>query len=377
MTIHTRRLLVLVVAWLTVTSLAVPHALSQSGRSKRGSVETPPTPVPPRRPPATDAPVIPPPAKPTPSPTAQTPSVVTPPAANGEPVEANDADTGDDEVIDVRSNLVPVAASVIDAHGRPLVDLAAKDFELLVEGVRKPIAEVSRYETPVSMAILFDNSGSQRRARDLERQAAIRFLTRVMRPIDQAAIFSVSTTVTLEQPMTSNVSRLVRTIKRFGEPTGATRLLGGVVDAANYLSTHKGRRVIVIISDGEDTMSEAYPPYVTFDIAVRAAQVTDCQVYSVQTGYTDNANLRPAIAESRLQSFAAQTGGAVYTPQRNADLDPAFSQIAADLAQQYVINYYPVDEPTDGRFRRIAVRVLNRQNVRVRARNGYYAPKGG
>lgn len=368
----------LVIAGFTIASLAVPHALSQSGRGKRGSVET----TPPRRPQATDAPVIPPrpnvnqsPA-PAPPDASQSPSIAAPPVAGGEPADASNADAGDDEVIDVRSNLVPVATSVIDAQGRPLIDLAAKDFELLVEGVRKPIAEVSRYETPVRLAILFDNSGSQRRARDLERQAAIRFLTRVMRPIDQAAIFSVSTTVTLEQPMTSNVSRLVRTIKRFGEPTGATRLLGGVVDAANYLSMHKGRRVIVIISDGEDTMSEAYPPYVTFDIALRAVQVTDCQVYSVQTGYTDNANLRPAIAESRLQNFAMQTGGAVYTPQRNADLDPAFTQIAADLAQQYVLAYYPTDEPTDGRFRRIAVRVLNRQNVRVRARNGYYAPKG-
>ena len=69
-------------------------------------------------------------------------------------------------------------------------------------------------------------------------------------------------------------------------------------------------------------------------------------------------------------------GGAVYVPRGTADLDTAFAQISADLAQQYILSYYPTDDPRDGRFRVISLRVATRPNVRVRARKGYYAPKG-
>jgi len=278
---------------------------------------------------------------------------------------------GDDEIIDVRSNLVPVSASVVDAKGAPLVNLGVADFELLVDGIRKPVSEVSRAESPVQMALLFDNSASLTRARELEKEAAIRFFSRVMRPIDQAAIFSVTHNVQLEQHLTNNVARLIRTIKRFNPPEGATSLLDAIADAAAYLKPQPGRKVIIIVSDGVDTTSR-----LDFAEALRRAQAADCQIYAVQTGQSMNANLRDLTAERRLQELTAQTGGAVYTPANGDELDPAFTQISADLAQQYILSYYPFEEAPDGKFRRIAVRVLNKQNVRVRARSGYYSGKG-
>jgi VWFA-related protein len=81
-------------------------------------------------------------------------------------------------------------------------------------------------------------------------------------------------------------------------------------------------------------------------------------------------------AERRLQEFAAQTGGAVYVPRGTSDLNAAFAQISADLAQQYVLSYYPSEERRDGRFRVFSLRVPTRPNLRVRTRRGYYAPKG-
>lgn len=278
---------------------------------------------------------------------------------------------GDDEIIDVRSNLVPVSASVVDAKGAPLLNLGVADFELLVDGIRKPVSDVSRAESPVQIAMLFDNSASLTRARELEKEAAMRFFSRVMRPIDQAAIFSVTHNVQLEQHLTNNVARLIRTIKRFGPPEGATSLLDAVAEAATYLKPQQGRKVIIIVSDGVDTTSR-----LDFAEALRRAQAADCQIYAVQTGQSMNANLRDLTAERRLQELTAQTGGAVYTPASGDDLDPAFTQVAADLAQQYILSYYPTEEAPDGKFRRIAVRVLNKQNVRVRARSGYYSGKG-
>lgn len=277
----------------------------------------------------------------------------------------------DDEVIDFRSNLVPVAASVIDPQGRAMVDLQLADFELQVDGQKKPISELHRSETPVRMVMLFDNSGSLTASRELEKQAALRFFKRVMRPIDQAALFAVATTVTIEQHLTSDVGRLTRTIERFPKPDGATQLFDAVALAAAYLKKLEGRKVIIIVSDGVDTLSD-----LTFDDVLGRAQEADCQIYAVQTGQSESANLRDLAAERRLQEFTAQTGGAVYTPRGTNDLDKAFEQIAADLSQQYVLSYYPGNEIADGRFRRINLRVVTRPNVRIRTRKGYYAPKG-
>ncbi len=277
----------------------------------------------------------------------------------------------DDEVIDFRSNLVPVAASVIDPQGRAMVDLQLADFELQVDGQKKPISELHRSETPVRMVMLFDNSGSLTASRELEKQAALHFFKRVMRPVDQAALFAVSTTVTIEQHLTSDVGRLTRTIERFPKPDGATQLFEAIALASAYLKRLEGRKVIVIVSDGVDTVSN-----LTFDQALNSAQEADCQIYAVQTGQSESANLRDLVAERRLQEFTAQTGGAVYKPRGTNDLDQAFEQIAADLSQQYVLSYYPGNEIADGRFRRISLRVVTRPNVRVRTRKGYYAPKG-
>ena len=105
--------------------------------------------------------------------------------------------------------------------------------------------------------------------------------------------------------------------------------------------------------------------------------IDNCQVYSIRLGYSDNANLRDLAGERRLQEFAAQTGGTSYSARSRVDFDEAFTQIAADLSQQYVLSYYPsTADPRDGRFRTFTLNVKTRQGLRVRTRKGYYAPKG-
>jgi periplasmic protein TonB len=105
---------------------------------------------------------------------------------------------------------------------------------------------------------------------------------------------------------------------------------------------------------------------------LRRALAADCQVFVIQTGLSENANLRDLLAERRMQDLTASTGGAVYLPKVAADLDSAFSHISADLSQQYVLSYYPTDDGSDGRFRAISLRVKTRPNMRVRARRGFY-----
>ena len=274
------------------------------------------------------------------------------------------------DIVRVSSNLVPIPVSVFDARGTALTGLRLEDFELRVDGQLRNISDLTRTETNVRMAMLFDNSGSIDFAREFEKQAAKHFFRKVMRPIDEAAIFSIGTDSYLAQPLTKDVSLLERTIESFAKPEGSTSLFDAIIEAAAYLRPYTGRRVLVIVSDGVETTSRN-----DFETTIRQVLADDCQIFIVQTGLYEGANLRALAAERRMEQLSGQTGGAVYVPKTTDDLDTAFQQIAADLAQQYVLSFYPGDEPRDGRFHLIDLRVKARKDVRVRARKGYYSPK--
>jgi VWFA-related protein len=260
---------------------------------------------------------------------------------------------------------------VVDKRGNAVVSLKLDDFELRVDGEVRPLSDLTRSETSVRLAMLFDNSGSLDAAREFEKQAAIRFFRKVMRKNDEAAIYSIETDSRLAQPLTSDVVRLEQTIAMFGKPEGGTSLLDAIFDAATYLQPYAGRRVLVIVSDGVDTTSR----HDDFDFVVQHVLGDDCQVYVVQTGLYEGANLRALAAERRMEQLSGQTGGAVYLPKSTDQLDVAFDQIAADLSQQYILSYYPSPEHRDGRLHNLELRVKSRNDVRVRSRKGYYAPK--
>ena len=158
-------------------------------------------------------------------------------------IEAND-------VVRITSNLVPIPVSAVDAKGNAVINLKLEDFELRVDGQPQPLSDLTRAETSVRLAVLFDNSGSLDFARDFEKHAAIRFFRKVMRAKDEAAIYSISTDSFLAQPLTNDVVRLEQTVAGFGKPEGGTSLFNAIFDAATYLRPYSGRRVIVIVSDG-------------------------------------------------------------------------------------------------------------------------------
>src|SRR5207249_73751 len=128
------------------------------------------------------------------------------------------------------------------------------------------------------------------------------------------------------------------------------------------------RRVVVIVSDGRDTTSRYEHD---FEATLNRLLSDDCQVYVVQTGIYDNANVRDLAAERRMREFASQTGGSAYIPKSVGELDDAFAQISADLGQQYILSYYPGPEKRDGKYHLILVNVKAHPNVRVRSRKGF------
>ena len=327
-------------------SAFVPSALSQSGRRKEAGKNRPPGPV------AEGAG-----SSNTTDKKSQTKTV------------SNEIEP--DEVVRISSNLVPIPVSAIDSRGNAIVNLKLEDFELRVDGTPRPLSDMIRADTPVRLVMLFDNSGSLDLEREFEKQAAMHFFRRVMRPVDEAAIYSIETDSYLAQPLTKEVPLLEHTIANFGRPSGGTSLFDAIWGASTYLKPYSGRRVLVIVSDGIETTSQ----HTDFEDIVRRVLADDCQVFVVQTGLYEGANLRALAAERRMERLSGQTGGAVFLPKTIAQLDVAFNQIAADLSQQYVLSYYPAPEHRDGRLHSIELRLKSRQDVRIRSRKGYYAPK--
>jgi Ca-activated chloride channel homolog len=277
---------------------------------------------------------------------------------------------GDDEVIRVSTNLVPLPAAVTDAEGRAVTGLRLEDFELLVDGEPRPVAEVTRAETPANIVLLFDNSSSLNATRAFQKEAAVRFLRTVLRPVDRAALYSISTAPELVRRLTGDVEALVGAVNKFPKPKGATALFDAVAEAASYVGAEPGRNVFVVVSDGTDTASE-----LDFDAALSAVLRNHIQVYVLRIGHSDNANLRDLAGERRFQEFAGQTGGEVFVPRTREDFRHAFTRIATDLAEQYVLSYYPTAEDSAARFRAISLRVKSRPALRVRTRKGFYPPR--
>ena len=150
-------------------------------------------------------------------------------------------------------------------------------------------------------------------------------------------------------------------------PDGATALFDALAQAADYMRPLQGRKVLLVVSDGADTVSDA-----SFEDAMGRALRAECQVYVVQTHQVEEPNLHDTVSEQRMSKLTEQTGGAVFVPQTVDELDTVFTQISLDISQQYLLSYYPQDERKDNFFRFITLRVKTRPNMRVRARKGFY-----
>ena len=188
------------------------------------------------------------------------PGPIADPNRPGGSIKVSNSKTATDEidpndVVRISSTLVPIPVSAVDTKGNAVVNLKLEDFELRVDGQPRPLSDLTRSETSVRMAMLFDNSGSLDAAREFEKHAAVRFFRKVMRAKDEAAIYSIETDSHMAQTLTNDVLRLEQTILGFGKPEGGTSLFDAIVDSSRYLHPYSGRRVIVIVSDGIETTS--------------------------------------------------------------------------------------------------------------------------
>jgi len=289
----------------------------------------------------------------------------------------------EEDTIRINSDLVTVVASISKKLPTAPLNLQQEDFEILEDGVPQEIANFARdADQPLNLVMLFDTSLSVTQKFAFEKRAAFKFFERVIRPQDRAAIFAVSTDVTIVQDFTSKVPLLIQATKQM-KAQGATSLYDGIYLASDYLNAAQGRRVIVIVSDGGDTTSNKG----LLD-ALKNAQQSDAVVYSIYTGnFGFSQNLRDLAGERALETLANETGGDVFRPratpgtlseeiddQSLKELDQAFSSLAEQLRTQFILGFFSTNEKRDGAYRKLTVRV-KKNGYSARARAGYYAPK--
>jgi Ca-activated chloride channel family protein len=283
----------------------------------------------------------------------------------------------EEEVLKIGTNLVAVPVSVTDAQGNPVRNLTVEDFQLEEDGVPQqlePLGEPSK--TPIELALLFDISRSIRNRFDFERETAGRFLKEILKSGDAVTVFSIGSTPKLSIPRTENAESAVAATAAIQPTEDSTAFFDTVVKATQVLndSSNPGvRRVMVVLSDGEDTNSERF----RLSDATRELQRADTLFYAINpSGPSIHLNKISIKGHEGMVRLAEETGGLAFLPDKIEDLTKVFNQIASELQAQYLLGYDSKNEARDGKYRAITVHIPKRPDLRIRARKGYYAPKG-
>jgi Ca-activated chloride channel homolog len=272
--------------------------------------------------------------------------------------------------VDVK--LVNVYVTVTDAHGSPVAGLKKENFALLEDGFRQTISVFDRESAlPLSIALAIDTSLSTRHDLPLEQASAKRFARDIMRPVDALSVFAFSEAVSQSTSYTADLKRINEGIDhiRLG---AATALFDAVYLTSRSLDRRQGRKVLVLITDGGDTVSK-----VDYQGAARAAEEAEALVYSIIVVPIENSAGRETGGEHALIQLSEDTGGKYYYATSMSQLDDAFHQISDELRTQYLLAYYPSQHASNSQFRRIQVEVKapGKDVYQVRHRVGYYTTK--
>jgi len=263
--------------------------------------------------------------------------------------------------------LVNIVFTAINGKGHPVPGLKAENFRVFDNRREQKIEYFSDLgkssDVPLTIALLIDTSGSVKDKLEYEKATAAEFIRDTLRPgKDLALIIQFDSEVNLVQDFTQDYDVLLRGLESL-RAGNSTSLFDAVYLAAEEKLRHEaGRKVMVVISDGDDTSSK-----VRKEEALEAAQRGDVLIYGIGV-QTPDSSFRA------LKKFAEETGGAFFSPRaRPTEIREAFRSIGEDIQGQYSLAY-GLNAEKDGSFHALEIR-CNVRGVRVRARRGYYAPR--
>jgi VWFA-related protein len=281
------------------------------------------------------------------------------PAAPAATAQDEGEEVGDGDVLRVTTNLVSIPVSVMDRDGRYIFDLKQEDFRIYEGGVEQQIAHFSSVEQPFTVVLLMDSSSSTISYLDQIREAASAFIAQ-LRPRDSVLPITFDGMVhPLLYKGTSDRTFLNAALAkmRSDEGNNGTRLYDAVDFSYQLLKRVRGRKAIILFTDGEDTWSKA-----TVKSTLRDATELDALVYTIRYGDKPSTDY--------LSSLSERTGGHFYQATDIETLKQAFVAVAEELRRQYSIGYYPAKSPRRGEEREIRVKV-NRPGVGVKTRRSY------
>ncbi len=281
-------------------------------------------------------------------------------------------DPGGTLKVDVK--LVNVFVTVTDSHGAPVANLQKENFLLKEDGKEQKIAIFDRESAlPLSIVLAVDTSLSTRKDLPLELTSAHKFVHSIVRPQDGLAVYKFSEEVSELVPFTSDLKRIDAGIDHVRNGS-ATALYDAVFLGSNALSRRQGRKVMVVITDGGDTMSQ-----VNYKEALRAAQEAEAIIYSIIIVPIEASAGRDTGGEHALITISSDTGGKYYYATSLAQLDEAFQKISDELRTQYLLAYYPSQHYSESDFRQLHIDLVNSPAggpYQSRYRAGYYTRKG-
>jgi len=274
----------------------------------------------------------------------------------------------------VNVKLVSVFTTITTPSGAPVSSLKQDDFQIFEDGKPQQIAVFHREsELPLSIVLAIDTSLSTRGDLKLELESARRFAHDILRPIDGVSLFQFSEIVDQLTPFTSDIRVVDKGIGRI-HPGAATALYDTLYLGSDALMERRGRKVMVVITDGGDTVSK-----VSYQEAIREAQQAEVILYSIIIVPIENSAGRDTGGEHALIQLSRDTGGKYFYASGIEQLDAAFHQISDELRTQYLIAYYPNTRIADSDFRRIEIKINPETKdypdpaaLVVRHRTGYY-----
>jgi Ca-activated chloride channel family protein len=249
-------------------------------------------------------------------------------------------------------NLVNVFCTVLDANGSPVADLEKTNFEVFEDNLREDIAFFSREsELPLSIILAVDTSLSTHKDLPVEMTSARRFVHTIMRQQDALSLYQFDKNVRELVHFSNNLSEIDRGLDRV-RPGTSTSMYDAIFLAGESLRARRGRKVLVVITDGGDTTSTT-----DYQGALRSVIESEALVYSIIVVPIEASAGRDTGGEHALIQMSRDTGGKYYYASSAGELDRVFRQIDRELRTQYLLSYYPKPHHDYAEFRRIEVKV--------------------
>jgi Ca-activated chloride channel homolog len=301
--------------------------------------------------------------------------VVAPPAA-----QQPGAQPRQGPVFRTGTHLVALNVTVTDPRKQYVNGLQAQDFAVFEDGVQQQIRFFEASDVPIDLIVLLDSSSSMSDKMDVVHEAAVGFL-RSLRDHDRGAIVSFADAVQVVQPLTSDRAALESAVRNT-RARGATSLHNAIYISLKQFgrAAHGGgevrRQALVVLSDGQDTSS-----LVSFDDVLAVARKSGVSVYTIALQSKAVTARQVAAGERRyfsdsdygMKMLASETGAQAFFPIGVHELQGVYGAISEELASQYSLAYAPANPRSDGRYRRIVVRVSSHPELRLRTRTGYTA----